>query len=133
MIWVWFRIVELTPPKNNDLPVLDQILGPNIFFFTHTQNTVIHIPDAVSRVMTCQWTSENQSVVLEIPDDENSKSTSDSERCTWAELLAEMEENKVTDPTINLHELHAPVMDDAGIQLSSPIVMEIQMYAPTIF
>ena len=91
------------------------------------------MPDEVSRVMTCQWTSENQSVVLEVPDDENSKSTSDSERCTWAELLAEMEENKVTDPTINLRELHAPVMDDAGIQLSSPIVMEIQMYAPTIF
>ncbi|CAL1127525.1 unnamed protein product [Cladocopium goreaui] len=62
--------------------------------------------------MVCQWTSEEQHVVLEVPDGEDSKSTSDSERTSWAQLLQEMEENKVSDPTINQHDLHAPVTDD---------------------
>ena len=51
-------------------------------------------------------------VVLEVPDDnEASKATSDSEKCTWAELLREMEDSEVHDPTINSHELLAPVTD----------------------
>ena len=85
------------------------------------------MPDEVSRLMVCQWSSENQSIVLEVPDEENSKSTSDSDICTWAELLAEMESNNVTDPTINSHELHAPVMDDAGTP--SDIKKKNKMYA----
>ena len=64
--------------------------------------------------MVCQWTSEEQHVVLEVPDGEDSKSTSDSERTSWAQLLQEMEENKVSDPTINQHDLHAPVTDDSA-------------------
>jgi hypothetical protein len=64
--------------------------------------------------MVCQWTSEEQHVVLEVPDGEDSKSTSDSERTSWAQLLQEMEENKVSDPTINQHDLHAPVTDDGA-------------------
>lgn len=64
--------------------------------------------------MICQWTSEEQHVVLEVPDGEDSKATSDAERSSWAQLLQEMEETNVTDVTINQHELHAPVSDDGA-------------------
>lgn len=68
------------------------------------------MPGELSRTMTCQWTSEKTEVVLEIPDqDQNSKATSDSTRCSWAQLLHEMEENDVTDPGINCHELLTPL------------------------
>lgn len=70
------------------------------------------MPGEVARVMTCQWTSENQHVVLEVPDPgENSKATSDSDRTSWGELIQEMEDSKVSDLTINNHELLAPMTD----------------------
>ena len=52
--------------------------------------------------------------MLEVPDGEDSKSTSDSERSSWSQLLQEMEENGASDPTINQHEIHAPVGDDGA-------------------
>lgn len=75
------------------------------------------MPGEIARLMTCQWTSDKQNVVLEVPDEkEGSKATYDSARCTWAQLLRELEEGKVVDPTINNHDLLAPV-SDSGIKL----------------
>ena len=97
---------------------------PGDFFQCHPfsltdGNKHTYLPGDVSRVMTCAWTSENQHVVLEVPDPgENTKSTSDSDRSSWNQLLQELEEEKVTDPTINSHELLAPVTD-GGAELSS--------------
>jgi len=70
------------------------------------------MPGEISRTIVCQWTSEDNMVVLEVPDDnEASKATSDSDKCTWSELLREMEDSEVHDPTINSHELLAPMTD----------------------
>lgn len=75
------------------------------------------MPGEIARLMTCQWTNDRQHIVLEVPDEkEGSKATYDSARCTWAQLLRELEEGKVVDPTINNHELLAPV-SDSGIKL----------------
>ena len=60
--------------------------------------------------MAVQWHSDQQHVVLEVSDPE-SKSTTDSERCPWYQLLAELEDAGATDPTINSHDLMAPTVD----------------------
>ena len=68
--------------------------------------------------MVCQWCNEQQHVVLEVPDGgENSKATSDSERCSWNQLLQELEDQKVAEPTINSHDLLIP-MSEGGAKLS---------------
>lgn len=62
--------------------------------------------------MVCTWTSDQNQIVLEVPDTNgNTKATSDSDRCSWAQLLREMEEAGHTDPTINSHDLLSPVTD----------------------
>ena len=48
---------ELTPQSFNDLPVLDQFWGPSIFFLTHTESTVAHIPMLSHRLPPCQMKS----------------------------------------------------------------------------
>jgi hypothetical protein len=76
------------------------------------------MPGDMQRLMVCQWTHESQHVVLEVPDPgENAKGTSDSERCSWSQLLAELQDQsqgKMTDPTINSHELTSPMTDEGA-------------------
>lgn len=80
------------------------------------------MPGEVARVLTCQWTSAAQHVVLEVPDEgENSKATSDSDRCSWTDLMHELMEMKVSDPTINGHELVGPLTDE-GVLLSFSMI-----------
>ena len=70
------------------------------------------MPGELSRIMTCEWHSENTHVVLEIPSqNENSKATEDSTRAPWKQVLGEMEKESITDPTINNHELLSPMTD----------------------
>lgn len=60
----------------------------------------------------CEWKSDSTHVVLECPDEnEQSKATSDSDRCPWSQLLQEMEDNGIVNPSINSHELVAPLTD----------------------
>lgn len=61
-------------------------------------------------------------MVLEVPDEgENSKATSDSDRCSWTDLMHELMEMKVSDPTINGHELVGPLTDE-GVLLSFSMI-----------
>ena len=46
-------------------------------------------------------------VVLEVPE-EGSKSTADTERCSMRQLLRELEDEGLTDATVNGHELKRP-------------------------
>ena len=66
------------------------------------------MPGELDRVMKATWTSDQQIVVLEVPD-ANGKGSIDSDPCTWHQLLKEMEESGVTDCSINSHDLHAPL------------------------
>ena len=57
------------------------------------------------RLLTVEWKSDLEMVVLEIPQ-EGSKATTDSERSSWRTLLQELEsEAEVVDATINSHTL----------------------------
>ena len=74
------------------------------------------MPGDMQRLMVCQWTNENQHVVLEVPEVDG-KGTSDSERCSWSQLLAELQDQsqgRVTDPTINSHELSSTRADEGA-------------------
>lgn len=91
------------------------------------------MPGEVAKVMICQWTTATQHVVLEVPaQGENSKSTSDSDRCSWADLLQELTEQKVSDPTINGHELISPV-DGDGVLLSFSMTVQAVMSASPLY
>lgn len=67
-----------------------------------------NMPGEVSRVLPCQWTSDQNEVVLEVPD-ESGKGVQDSALCTWSQLFKEMEDAGVVDPGINSHEVFSPV------------------------
>ncbi|CAJ1344537.1 unnamed protein product [Effrenium voratum] len=56
----------------------------------------------LDRIATCSWKSDAAQVVLEVQE-ENSKSTSDAEKCSLRELLHDLEEEGVLDTTINSH------------------------------
>lgn len=71
------------------------------------------MPGEMSRVMPVVWTSDLQKVVLEVPD-ENGKGVVDSDVCTWRQLLQELAGNAIMDPTVNCHELRAPMA--AGVE-----------------
>lgn len=79
------------------------VYSPNSCF-TLWYNT----PGEASRVMPCQWTSDEQEVVLEVPE-ENGKGVQDSALCSWRQLFKEMEEADVIDPGINSHDVFSPV------------------------
>ena len=64
----------------------------------------------LSRVFAVQWNSDQQHIVLEIKNEEG-KGAHDSERCTFRQLLEELQDAGVTDPTINSHDLLAPLVD----------------------
>lgn len=84
--------------------------------------------------MVCEWKSDSTPVVLEVPDEnEQSKATSDSDKCSWSQLLQEMEDNGVVNPSINSHELLAPVTD-GGRGLSNCITVgtSINKHTPNL-
>ena len=93
------------------------------------------MPGDMQRLMVCQWTHESQHVVLEVPDPgENAKGTSDSERCSWSQLLAELQDQsqgKMTDPTINSHELTSP-MTDEGASLNCCSILAVNWVLKTV-
>ena len=58
-----------------------------------------------ARIMSVEWTSDSDLVVLEVPQ-EGSKASTDSDRTSWKNLLQELEsEAEIIDVTINSHEL----------------------------
>ncbi|CAK9108659.1 Uncharacterized protein SCF082_LOCUS50563 [Durusdinium trenchii] len=63
--------------------------------------------------MAVRWTSDEEEVVLEVPD-ESGKSTVDSSRSPWRQLLEEMENAGVTDTSVNGHDLVASTMAPAS-------------------
>ena len=69
------------------------------------------MPGETSRIWPVKWASDLQQVVLEVPD---GKSTADSERCSIRQLLHELEDAGIVDPSINSHEVHAPL--SAGVE-----------------
>jgi hypothetical protein len=71
------------------------------------------MPGEMSRIQPVVWTSDQQLVVLEVPD-ESGKGMVDSEMCTWRNLFQELAEHSITDPTVNSHEIRAPVA--AGVE-----------------
>ena len=64
----------------------------------------------LARVSTVVWTSDQQHIVLEIPD-ESSKASSDAQRCTWAQLFREIEDQGVPEFSVNCHTVVAPSVD----------------------
>ena len=61
----------------------------------------------LERIATCSWTSDTQEIVLEVTES-NSKSSTDAEKCSWRDLLHELEEEGCVDATINGHEVDRP-------------------------
>ena len=75
----------------------------------------LDLPGDMARIAPVLWTSDLQQVVLEVPD-ESGKGTRDSERCSIRQLLHELEDEGITDPSINSHEVHAPLAAEVGNQ-----------------
>lgn len=71
------------------------------------------MPGEMSRIQPVIWNSDLQQVVLEVPD-ESGKGTTDSERCSIRQLLRELEDSGTTDPSINSHEVVAPLAAEVG-------------------
>ena len=67
----------------------------------------------MSRIWPVAWTTDQQEVVLEVPD-ESGKGSSDSEKTTLRQLLQELEDAGITDTTLNSHEIHAPHAAEVG-------------------
>lgn len=67
------------------------------------------------RVMSAQWKSELDNVVLEVPDENNPKISNDSERCSWNQLLSELSDSGISDATINSHELSTPIVEGGKV------------------
>ena len=67
----------------------------------------ICLPDELSRMITCKWSSDLDEVVLEIQE-KDKRATTDAAICTWRDLLQEMEETGTVDFTVNSHELKKP-------------------------
>lgn len=74
------------------------------------------MPGEMSRISPVSWKSDQQQVVLEVPD---GKSARDSEKCTIRELLRELEDSGFTDPSINCHDIVAPLAAEVGEGLGS--------------
>lgn len=66
------------------------------------------MPGELCRIQAVQWKSDQEEVVLEVPD-ESGKGSTDSSRSTWQSLMGEMEDNGVTDCAINGHDVVAPM------------------------
>ena len=66
------------------------------------------MPGDMVRIQPVVWTSDLQMVVLEVPD-ESGKGVVDTDICTWRQLITELAEHSVSDPTINSHEFRAPL------------------------
>ena len=62
--------------------------------------------------MACSWSSDLEPVVLEITE-EDSKKTSDSDKCSLKELFDELSET-VADFTVNGHTMEKPSAVAAG-------------------
>lgn len=67
----------------------------------------------MSRIVPVTWTTDQQQVVLEVPD-ESGKGNVDSEKTTLRQLLQELEDAGITDATVNSHEIHAPHAAEVG-------------------
>lgn len=65
--------------------------------------------------MTCEWRSDTELVVLEVPQT-GTKSSTDSDRTCWRNLLHELEtEAEIVDCAVNSHELKRMNRDDGDI------------------
>ena len=81
----------------------------SVYFHDSCFTLRYNMPGEVSRVLPCQWTSDQDEVVLEVPE-ENGKGVQDSAICSWRQLFKEMmEEAEVIDPGINSHDVFCPV------------------------
>ena len=80
------------------------------------------MPGEMDRVCTVEWKSDTEPIILEIPDEENPKVSTDSERTTWHELLIQVADSGAPEPSINGHELASP-MTDAGTWMSVLLVL----------
>ena len=60
----------------------------------------------------CAFSIEQESapIILEVPE-AGSKSTVDSEKCSLRQLLTELEDEGITDATVNGHDLRRPAAD----------------------
>ena len=67
----------------------------------------------MSRIWPVAWTTDQQEVVLEVPDESGKRST-DSEKTTLRQLLQELEDAGITDTTLNSHDMHAPHAAEVG-------------------
>ena len=78
------------------------------------------VPGDLDTVITCEWRSDLEEVILEVPQD-GSKSCVDSDRSTWRRLLVEMEDEDVIDVSINNHDMKRPgaVGDGAAESVSA--------------
>lgn len=56
-------------------------------------------------ITVCSWTSDLESVVLEVVDN---KTSSDTDRSTWRALLQEFEDESIIDVSINGHDCQKP-------------------------
>ena len=90
--------------KSNCTQPKSMSIVSNQLLFDHSKS----MPGELDRIMKAAWTSDQQTVVLEVPD-ANGKGSADSDPCKWHQLLKEMEESGVTDCSINSHDLHAPM------------------------
>ena len=69
-------------------------------------------------MITVEWTSDSDLVVLEVPQS-GTKTTTDSERTCWRNLFHELEtEAEIIDWTVNSHEVKRVNRND-GADLSS--------------
>ena len=67
------------------------------------------LPGEKDRLITAEWTSDSDHVVLEVPQ-EGTKAKVDADRSTWRSLLQEMEsEAEIVDVTINSHDLKGSI------------------------
>ena len=64
----------------------------------------------LARLCAFSIEQESASVILEVPE-AGSKSTVDSEKCSLRQLLTELEDEGITDATVNGHDLRRPGAD----------------------
>lgn len=72
------------------------------------------LPGEVSRTCYAHWTSDQTHVILEVSEGDK-KATSDSERCSWRELLHELEDSGMTDATVNSHDVKHATSSGEGL------------------
>lgn len=101
----WKRI----KPRNSEPPTSALHLSMELIVINSIRLTIyllnfglFVLPGELSRIVKVVWTSDSMHVVLEIPDD-SSKSTTDSQRCSWNQLFKEIEDQGVTEYSVNSH------------------------------